>query len=255
MAHNPKVDEVLNGLFPNGHGLFLAYDQGFEHGPADFSGENADPAFIMKLAASGYYDGVIVHQGIAEQYYEPYRDKVKLILKLNGKTSLSQDEPLSLAVATVDEAVSLGASAVGYTVYVGSEKEAAMLAEFGRIVEEAHGKGLPVFGWMYPRGKDVADPKDPDTIAYAARVGLEVGADVVKIYYPGSEENLKRIVGLTGKTRVVVAGGMKTEPGNFIDQAGRVLAAGASGIAVGRNVWQADDPETISAELRKVVKG
>lgn len=249
------LEQRLSRFFPDGKGLFLAYDQGFEHGPTDFSGENADPEFILKLATSGHFDGFMCHQGIAEKYYQPYREKIPLILKLNGKTSLAREEPLSLAVATVDEALKLGASAVGYTVYVGSSHEPQMLSEFGRIVEEAHGQQLPVFGWMYPRGEDVPNPKDPQTIQYAARVGLEVGADVVKIYYPGSTDNLRDLVRLVGKVKVVVAGGLKTDPKEFLAHAGEILAAGAAGLAVGRNVWQADDPRQVARDLRKEIHG
>lgn len=251
MNKQPTVEERMSVLFPDGHGLFLAYDQGFEHGPSDFSGENADPAYILKLADSGHFNGFICHRGIAEQYAA--NRKVPLVLKLNGKTSLVSGEPRSLAVASVADAVKLGAMAVGYTVYVGSEYEAEMLAEFGKILDEAHTTGLPVFGWMYPRGKSVKDPTGPDAVAYAARMGLELGADAVKIHYPGSPEKLREIVGLAGKSKVVVAGGLKTDGNDFLVQAKQVMVAGAAGLAVGRNVWQADDPETIAAELRKLV--
>ena len=241
----------LAKLFPNGRGLFLAYDQGFEHGPDDFSGENADPAFIMKLADSGHFNGVICHRGIAEEY-APERT-VPLVLKLNGKTSLPEGDPVSKAVATVADAVKLGADAVGYTVYVGSRHEAEMLTEFGKILDEAHAAGLPVFGWMYPRGESVPDSHDPKAIAYAARVGLELGADVLKLYYPGSEDGVAELVKLAGRSKVVIAGGTKADPAEFAAQIKAVLAAGAAGLAVGRNVWQADDPEVVARQLREAV--
>lgn len=250
---HPGVAEKLEQLFPGGRGIFLAYDQGFEHGPKDFHGPNVNPDYILKIAANGHYQGVVLHHGPADKYYAPYREQVPLLLKLNGKTSLHNDEPLSLAVASVADAVELGASAVGYTVYVGSEHEPEMLAEFGRIIHDAHAAGLPVFGWMYPRGASIADPTDPDTIAYAARVGLEVGADVVKTYYPGSPAKLSEVVKLAGRTKVVIAGGTRQDPAAFIGQAKLILDAGAAGVAVGRNVWQADDPNAISAQLAKLL--
>lgn len=248
------VAQALDALFPGGRGMFLAYDQGLEHGPKDFHGENEDPAYILKIAQEGKFDAVIFHRGIAEKYYDQAAT-VPLILKLNGKTSLHDDEPLSLAVASIADAKAMGAAAVGYTVYVGSEHEPEMLAEFGKLAREAHDAGLPVFAWMYPRGKSVADPHDPDTIAYAARVGLEVGADVVKIYYPGSADKLKEIVALDGRTKVVVAGGVQAEPDAFLAIAGEIVAAGAAGLAVGRNIWQAADPVVVAGQLRKVIHG
>lgn len=249
---NPQVAERLEKLFPNGRGLFLAYDQGFEHGPTDFSGENADPAYILNLADSGRFDGFICHRGIAEEYAA--ERKVPLILKLNGKTSLVEGEPVSKAVATVADAVKLGAEAVGYTVYVGSAHESEMLAEFGTILDEAHAAGLPVFGWMYPRGGSVKDPHDPKAIAYAARVGLEMGADVLKLYYPGDEAHVQELVKLAGRSKVVIAGGTKENPAEFALQIKSVLAAGAAGLAVGRNVWQAEDPATVVRELKMAVE-
>lgn len=252
MADTPKVTERLEKLFPNGRGLFLAYDQGFEHGPEDFSGENADPAYILKLADSGHFNGFICHRGIAEEYAA--ERKTPLILKLNGKTSLPEGEPISTAVASVADAVELGAEAVGYTVYVGSAHESEMLSEFGKILDEAHAVGLPVFGWMYPRGSSIPDPHDPKAIAYAARVGLEMGADALKLYYPGSEGQVRELVQLAGRSKIVIAGGTKADPGEFALQIKSVLAAGAAGLAVGRNVWQADDPEAVARELRMAVE-
>lgn len=248
---NPEVTQQLEKLFPAGRGLFLAYDQGFEHGPTDFSGENADPAYILKLADSGHFNGFICHRGIAEEYAA--ERKTPLILKLNGKTSLPEGDPVSKAVATVADAIELGAAGVGYTVYVGSQHEAEMLTEFGQILDEAHAAGLPVFAWMYPRGKSVPDPHDPKAIAYAARVGLELGADVLKLYYPGDEQQVEELVKVTGRSKVVIAGGTKADPGEFAEQIKAVLAAGAAGLAVGRNVWQADDPEAVARELRMAV--
>jgi class I fructose-bisphosphate aldolase len=249
---NPEVAQRLEKLFPAGRGLFLAYDQGFEHGPTDFSGENADPAYILKLANSGCFNGFICHRGIAEEYAA--ERTAPLILKLNGKTSLPEGDPVSKAVATVADALELGAEAVGYTVYVGSQHESEMLTEFGQILDEAHAAGLPVFAWMYPRGESVKDPHDPEAIAYAARVGLEMGADVLKLYYPGDEQHVEQLVKLAGRSKVVIAGGTKESPAEFAIQIKSVLAAGAAGLAVGRNVWQADDPEAVARELKAAVE-
>ena len=109
-----------------------------------------------------------------------------MIVKLNGKTNLVKEvDPYSPQLCSVAEAVSYGASAVGYTIYVGSEFESLMTQEFGRIEQEAEEAGIPVIAWMYPRGKNIPDESDPKMVAYAARVGLELGADIVKIRYTG----------------------------------------------------------------------
>src|SRR3990172_1190786 len=104
--------------------LFLAYDQGMEHGPSDFEDDNANPQNILDIAISGSFTAVIFQKGVAEKYYlgSSYANKIPLILKLNGKTNLIDDpDPYSPQICTVEEAISIGASAVGYTIYVGSK--------------------------------------------------------------------------------------------------------------------------------------
>lgn len=144
---------------------------------------------------------------MAEKYYKPYKNKIPLILKLNGRTKLVGGDPISSQICSVKEAIELGAKAVGYTVYIGSEYEAEMLKEFGRIEEEAHKADLPIVGWMYPRGKAIADETSSEITAYAARVGLEIGADIIKIKYCGSKECFQKAVEAAGKTKVVLSGG------------------------------------------------
>lgn len=238
----------------NNRALFLAYDQGFEHGPAEFNDKNIDPEYILNIGVKCGFNAIILHRGVAEKYYlgTSFQKNLPLILKLNGKTNLSENEPLSLQVCSVSEAVELGAAAVGYTVYVGSRHEPKMLQEFGKIVEEAHRYNLPVIGWMYPRGGNI-NPDDPKTIAYAARVGLEIGADMVKVKYGGDLLTTKRIVEAAGKCKVIVAGGIKTEENAFLETARIVIKAGAAGIAVGRNIWQSKNPEILAEKLKKII--
>ena len=165
-------------------------------------------------------------------------------------------EAVSRQVCSVDEAIELGAVAVGYTIYLGSEYESEMLEEFGKIEEEAHQKGLVVIGWMYPRGKSIKDDSSPEIVAYAGRMGLEMGADIVKIKYCGSEECFRKAVEAAGKTKVVLSGGAKTKtPEEFLEVVKNVMKAGAIGVAVGRNVWQNNDPIGISQKIKEIIFG
>ncbi len=250
----------LEKIIKNGKALFLAYDQGLEHGPTDFNDENIDPTNILKIGISGEYTGVIFQKGIAEKYYTSslYFDEIKrklpLIIKLNGKTNLvTDDDPYSPILCTVDEAVKLGALAVGYTVYVGSEYENKMTGELGIIVREAHELGIPVIGWMYPRGRNLKDPHDPEIIAYAARIGLEIGADMVKVWYPGSLESVQQVVKAAGATKVVISGGKKESEEDFLATAKTVMQAGAAGMAVGRNIWQHENPLELTQKLKEII--
>lgn len=243
----------LNKITRKGRALFLAYDQGLEHGPTDFNDKNVNPEYIIDIAKQGY-TGIIFQKGVAEKYQEKLKEsKVPLILKLNGKTNLVKGEPVSRQVCSVDEAVGLGAVAVGYTIYIGSEHESKMLDEFADIEEQAHKKGMPVIAWIYPRGRGVKGKSSRELMAYACRVGLEIGADIVKIKYNGKQEDLKWAVKSAGKTRVVIAGGVKKQESRLLDDVKEIMQAGAIGLAIGRNVWQSKEPDKITRMLKEVV--
>lgn len=230
--------------------MFLAYDQGMEHGPTDFNDESVDPSNILRIAKEGGFTGVILQKGVAEKYYA---GQVPLILKLNGKTSFIKEEPYAPQICTVEEALKLGAAAVGYTIYIGSQQQDKMFTEFANIEREAHAKGIPVIGWMYPRGKEVIE--NAETIAYAARVGLEIGADIIKVKYPGDLKSMEWVVKSAGKTKVTVAGGAKESLEELLEMTKNVMAAGGIGLAIGRNVWQAEEPMVVTQKLKEVIWG
>jgi len=234
-----------------GRGVLLAYDQGLEHGPTDFDERNVDPSFIMKLAAAGRFNGVVFQKGLAEKYY---KRPVPLILKVNGKTNLVKGEPVARQVCSVKRASELGAKAVGYTIYAGSAHESIMLEEFGRIQEQAHALKMAAITWIYPRGESIKNDTAPEIVAYAARIGLEVGADAVKIKYTGDVESFRWAVKSAGKAKVFMSGGPKapTEV-DFLKQVRGALDAGATGLAVGRNVWQSSDPLKTAHLLQRLV--
>lgn len=234
----------------------MAYDQGMEHGPTDFNDESVDPAKILEIADSGYFTGVIFQKGVAEKYYNPKLNKVPLIVKLNGKTNLlKNEEPYSPLLCTVSEAKDLGALAVGYTIYVGSHYERKMMVEFSQQVEEEAEKyHLPVIAWMYPRGKAVSGREtSKEILAYAARLGLELGADIVKIPYTGSSKTFSWVVKSAGKTKVVVSGGPKLNEEALLRQTEEILQTGAIGLAVGRNIWQAENPLERAKKLAEII--
>ncbi len=246
---------ALNKILRNDRGILLAYDHGFEHGPSDFDERSIDPAWIMEIANSGHFTGVVCQKGIAAHYYDKNVHKVPLVVKLNGKTSFhKEEEPLSLQNCDIDEAIELGAVGVGYTIYVGSENEQQMIKEFSKIEREAHQKGLFVIGWMYPRGKHVTEDTDRDILAYSARLALELNADAVKIKYTGDVASFKWVVKSAGKLKIFVVGGPRTDmPLQLIDSAKEILEAGAVGFAIGRNIWQSKDPIDSANQLAQAI--
>jgi fructose-bisphosphate aldolase, class I len=243
---------TMDAFLHEGKGILLAYDQGFEHGPStDFNEKNVDPNYILETARNGGFTGIVLQKGVAEKYYD---GKIPLIIKLNGKTSLPRGEPLSTQLCSVEYAVNLGAKGVGYTIYMGSAHENVMIKEFGKIQEEAHLAGIPAIAWIYPRGEAIKNDTAPEIVAYAARLGLEIGADAAKIKYSGDVESFRWAVKSAGRTKIFMSGGPKapTEEA-FLSQVKGVIDAGATGLAVGRNVWQHAEPLKMANALKEII--
>jgi class I fructose-bisphosphate aldolase len=261
----------------NGTALFLPYDQGLEHGPRDFFANpvSSDPKYILQLGVEGGFNGIALQIGLAEKFYWEYAGELPLILKLNGKTDLpSSAEALSPVNATVDDAVRLGADAVGYTLYVGTPVQERDLAQYRQVRADAERLGMPLIVWSYPRGSAV-DAKGGATslyaVDYAARVASELGADVVKVNFPdpqkrtgvkppyeadfSSQQAIDAVVRSANSTLVLISGGEKAGDEAMFEKARESMEAGATGLIFGRNVWQrphADSLRFVSA-LREIL--
>lgn len=278
-----RLHRLLYGAGPaNGTLLLLPIDQGLEHGPRDFfpNPDSADPTYQLRLAEEGAFSGVAFQVGLAEKYLHPFAGRVPLVLKLNGKTEIPADpRPLSPLLAAVEDAVRLGADAVGYTLYVGSARQAEDFAQFALVRREAERYGMPVVVWAYPRGEGVDAKGGRDSlwaIDYAARVALEVGADVVKVNFPklnpeqdknapkpysdltiSDEEAIARVVRSAGKALVLFSGGERVGDDELLRKARQGMAAGATGLIFGRNIWQRpfDDAVAIGRQLADLLQG
>jgi class I fructose-bisphosphate aldolase len=243
----------LGKILKNEKALFLAYDQGLEHGPVDFNAHNIDPNYFLFIAVNGGFNGVILQKGIAERYHENYYKKVPLIVKLNGKSNIPRIFPIAKQLCSVKRAVELGADAVGYTIYAGSPLEPEIFKEFSRIQEEAHDYELPVITWMYPRGRFVTNELSTSILAYAARIALELGADIIKIKYNDKKEEFKWVVRCAGKVKVMAAGGPKLPDREFLERAKDIMEAGCSGMAIGREIWQHKSPLKMAAAIKSII--
>ncbi|MEE6211402.1 aldolase [Salarchaeum sp. III] len=241
-------------LSRDGKVLILAYDHGLEHGPVDFEDvpETMDPETVWDVATHDAVTGFAVQKGVAEAYADQY-DDVNLLLKLNGTSNLWMGEPDSAVNCSVDYAAELGASSVGFTLYGGSNNEIEMAEEFRDAQEKAREHDLPVVMWSYPRGQGLKNDTSPGTIAYAARQALELGADVAKVKYPGSKEAMEHAVNAAGPTKVVMSGGSKTSDEDFLTTVSDAIDAGAVGLAVGRNVFQRENPREMLDALEAVI--
>ncbi len=174
----------------NGTLMLLPIDQGIEHGPRDFFPNPAskDPDYQFRLAAEAGYSALACQIGMAEKYYPDYAGRVPLILKVNGKTDIpSSAKAFSSCNSSVEDGVRLGADAIGYTLYVGSPRQDEDLAQLRQVRQECDRFGMPLVVWSYPRGENVDAKGGPNSfyaIDYAARMAMEMGADIVKLNMP-----------------------------------------------------------------------
>ena len=261
----------------NGTALLLPYDQGLEHGPRDFFANppSGDPRYVLRLAVEGGFNGVVLQIGLAEKFFWEYAGEVPLVLKLNGKTDIPSDaEALSSMHASVEEAVRLGADAVGYTLYVGSPAYDEDFERYRTVRQEAARLGMPLVVWAYPRGSAIAAKGGYDSfyaVDYAARTASELGADVVKVNFPhpekqgsghreydvgaSSQQAIDAVVRSAGRTLVLVSGGTRAGDDVMLDKARESMEAGATGLIFGRNVWQRDHDESLRfvSQLREIL--
>jgi len=235
--------------------IVLAHDHGVEHGPTQFKGyeERLDPNQVFEMASHDAVTALAVGKGLAETYYPSYDDDVNLLAKLNGGSDLWMGDPYSAHNWSVEYAAELGADAIGYTIYPGVNDEVEMFEAFGRVQENAREHDLPIAMWAYPRGQAVKEHRGREIIAYAARLGLELGSDFTKVKYPRSKENMAYAVQSAADNRVLLSGGSKTSDRDFLELVEECMDVGVSGLAVGRNVWQRENPYEILDMLEEVV--
>ncbi|MBI4729270.1 MAG: fructose-bisphosphate aldolase [Acidobacteria bacterium] len=258
-----RLHRILYGSGPgNGKGIFLPVDQGLEHGPRDFvpNWDAADSRWLFRLAKEGRFSAIVLQVGQAQKYFWEFAGEVPLVLKLNGKTEIPpDDEAFSPVLATVEQAVRLGADAVGYTMYVGSPVQDRDFIQFREVREEADRYGMPLIVWAYPRGSAIKNKGGRDSlyaVAYAARVAAETGADMVKINFPkpslvegapkpysewGAMEPLeaaRHAIDSAQRTPVLISGGEKESDDAIVEKARLSFEAGATGLIFGRNMFQ-----------------
>jgi fructose-bisphosphate aldolase, class I len=253
--------------FGPGHGtlMLLPIDQGIEHGPRDFFPNPAskDPDYQFRLAAEAGYSALACQIGMAEKYYPDYAGRVPLILKVNGKTDIpSSARSFSACNSSVEDGVRLGADAIGYTLYVGSPRQDEDLAQLRQVRQDCDRFGMPLVIWSYPRGENVDAKGGANSfyaIDYAARMAMEMGADIVKLNMPKTDsdkdkdapapynemqvdqaEAIRQAVESAGRALVVLSGGSKTDDETVLRNTREVMEAGGSGVIFGRNVWQRD---------------
>ena len=230
--------------------VIVPMDHGVTVGPIEGL---IDMKTTVNQVASGGANAIVIHKGLVEGGHRRRGKDVGLIIHLSGSTNLSPFPNAKTLVCTVEEAVKLGADALSIHVNIGNGTEREMLADLGWVAREARDWGMPLLAMMYPRGEKIQDEYDPKVIAHVARLGAELGADIIKVSYTGSVETFRKVVAGC-PVPVVIAGGPKmSSDRDILEMVKGAIEAGGAGVSIGRNVFQHRDPSRMVGAISLLV--
>jgi predicted phospho-2-dehydro-3-deoxyheptonate aldolase len=234
----------------SGKTVIIPMDHGVSVGPV--AGLEDMRSTVSKVVNGGA-NAILMHKGIVRAGHRGTGKDVGLIIHLSGGTSLSPDPNAKELVCTVEEAIKLGADAVSVHINLGAETDRQMLRQLGQVSEKCLEWQMPLVAMMYTRGAKIKDEYDAENIKHAARVGAELGADIVKVPYTGNVDSFTEVVNGC-PVPVVIAGGPKMDSDEDIfKMVDGALKAGAAGVSIGRNAFQHKNPERMVQALCKMV--
>ena len=230
--------------------VIVPMDHGVSSGPIYGITDLRD---AIEQVVRGGANAIVEHKGMVGAGHRRSGKDVGLIIHLSASTSLSPYPNTKTLVCTVEEALRLGADAVSIHVNIGDEMERQMLSDFGMVSSRAREWGIPLLAMIYPRGEKITNEYDPGVLKHAARLGAELGADIVKISYSGSVESFREVIAGC-RVPVVIAGGEKMESDKQILETVRgSIDAGGSGVSIGRNIFQHQDPTRMVGAISMIV--
>ena len=275
---------LMNGkLGGTGKLLILPVDQGFEHGPARSFAINADaydPEYHVKLAIEAGLSAFAAPLGMLEACAGDYAGQIPLIMKLNSSNSLARDKdsPDQAITGSVSEALRLGCSAIGFTIYPGSDSALEMISDVQELAAEAKSCGLGVVIWSYPRGGNISKEGETaiDIVSYAAHMAALIGAHIIKVKPPSSflenteakkvyeklnipinslSDRIRNVVEscFNGKRIVVFSGGSSKGTDGLLEEIKEIYKGGGNGSIIGRNSFQRPKSEALKL-LDKIIE-
>jgi fructose-bisphosphate aldolase/2-amino-3,7-dideoxy-D-threo-hept-6-ulosonate synthase len=236
-----------------GKTIIVPMDHGVTVGPIEGL---TDLGRAVDAVASGGANAVIGHMVLPLHGHRSHGKDVGLILHLSASTCVNPTDPNDkVLVNTVERAVKMGADGVSVHVNIGSKTESKQLEILGRIGGECAEWGMPLLAMIYPRGEGLtADEKSPEMVKLAARIGAELGADIIKTYYTGDPETMREVTEGC-PVPVVIAGGSKLSDEETLKMIRGAMDGGCAGLSMGRNAFQHDNPERFVAAAAKIVHG
>lgn len=240
-----RISEPNTGRF-----VIVPMDHGVSSGPINGLVEIGE---TINLVAEGGATGIVIHKGMVGPGLLKYGGELGLILHLSAITGLAPDSNEKVLVATVEEALQMGADAVSVHINIGAETEAEMLADLGEISNSCREWQVPLLAMMYPRGPEIKDPFDVDIVKHVSRVGAELGADIIKTNYTGSTDSFAEVI-KSCPVPVVIAGGPKMKSdSDVLTMVRDAMRAGAAGISIGRNIFQHNNVLGMTSAIAKII--
>ncbi len=243
-----RLERIFNRN--TGRTIIVPMDHGVTVGPIDGI---VDMKQAVGRVVEGGANAVIEHKGLVRCGHRAEGKDIGLIVHLSASTCLSPLPNAKTLVGSVEDAIRLGADAISIHCNLGDKAEATMLNDFGKMASDAANWGIPLLAMVYARGPKIENEYDPEVVAHCARVGTELGADVVKVCYTGDPETFSHVTDACC-IPVVIAGGPKLDSTrDFLTMVHDSIQAGGAGLSVGRNVFQHKDPTRLVEALNMVV--
>lgn len=239
---HPESNRTI--ILPLDHGLSEGSIPGLE-----------EPGGLLRSVRNVPIQGVILHKGMVMAHAGEVRLSQALIVHLSAGTRHGLPSYNKALVCSVQEALRLGADMISMHINIGNDLEDRMLSDLGACVEEAHQLGLPLLAMIYARGGQIVNETDPALVAHSIRIGAELGADVIKVPYCGNQQSFSRAVAACPVPVVIGGGPRNGDFRSFLRTVREVLEAGASGVCIGRNIFQQDNPAKALDEICLLVHG
>ena len=243
-----RIERIMDRK--TGNCVIVPMDHGISAGPIEGL---IDMKKTVDDVANGGATAVVMHKGLIRYSHRTSGHDIGLILHLSASTDIGVNKNSKVLVATVEEALKVGADAVSVHINVGAETEPEMLADLGQVAKECNEWGMPLLVMAYPRGPTIKNSYDPAAVAHAARVATELGADIVKCSYTGDIDSFRDIVRGT-LAPVVIAGGPKmNSDDDILQMVYDSIQAGGHGVSIGRNVFQHRNVEGMTRAISDIV--
>ena len=213
----------------------------------------SDLDLLVGRLATNRVDAVVVHKGVLRHLDSQWFTRTSLIVHLSASTRHAPDPDAKYLVATVEEALRVGADAVSVHVNLGSAEERQQISDLARVSDACERWNMPLMAMMYGRGPKISNPQDPALVAHAAQLAADLGADLVKAPYVGSVAEMADITRACPIPVLVMGGPRRDDGGSVVAFVEDALRGGAAGVAMGRNVFEAPDPAAMARRLSAVI--